>query len=148
MEGLRQVPRLRPPHAISRQAFSDGLLYLLAYVSLFRATGMWVGYPPTQDENSTVDSLPHQLVLYSIIPFTLLYIALNQRAVSGYIRRIPIGVGVFCLLVLVATLGSYDRGASVRGLSAVRCPSRMKSTRTSPRCTATCAKTSRQRVAR
>jgi O-antigen ligase len=115
----RHVPRLRSPHAISRQSFSDGLLYFLAYFSLLRATGMWLGYPPSQDENATVDSGPQQLLLYSLIPFTLLYIALNRQAIADYVRRIPIGVVVFCLLVLTSTLVSVDRTASLRGLSAV-----------------------------
>ena len=115
----RHVPRLRPPHAISQQAFSDGLLYFLAYFSLLRATGMWLGYPPTQDENASVDSGPQQLMLYSLIPFTLLYVALNREAIGEYIRRIPIGIVAFCLLILASTLLSVDRTASLRGLSAV-----------------------------
>ena len=115
----RRVARPRPKYAISRAVFSDRLLYCLVYLTLLRATGMWLGYPPTQDENATVDSAPQQLLLYSLIPFTLLYVSLNYRAVAGYLRHVPPVIAVFCGLVLVSTLGSVDRTASTRGLMAV-----------------------------
>ncbi|MDB5562329.1 MAG: O-antigen ligase-related protein [Hyphomicrobiales bacterium] len=111
--------RTRPKYAISRSAFSDGLLYFLAYFCLIRATGMWIGYPPTQDENATVDSGPQQLLLYSLIPFTLLYVWLNSKLVFGYIRRIPLTLAIFMVLVLISTAVSVNFVASARGLMAV-----------------------------
>ncbi len=115
----RRALPARPKHAVSRRAFSDGLLYFIAYFCLLRATGMWIGYPPTQDENALVDSTPQQLMLYSLIPLTLLYLALNQRLVLGYLLKIPKLVLIFMALVLVATMASVDAVASTRGLLAV-----------------------------
>jgi O-antigen ligase len=115
----RHVTRPRPKYAVTREVFSDRLMYFLAYLTLLRGTGMWPGYPPTQDENATVDSGPQQMLLYSLIPFTLLYIALNYKTVLQYLRHVPVLVGLFCVLVLVATLTSVDLTASVRGLTAV-----------------------------
>ncbi|MDR3472006.1 MAG: O-antigen ligase family protein [Devosia sp.] len=115
----RRVAPARPKHAVTRSVFSDRLLYFLAYLTLLRATGMWLGYPPTQDENATVDSAPQQLLLYSLIPFTLLYVALNYRAVTGYLRQVPAVVALFCALVITSTVLSVDLTASVRGLMAV-----------------------------
>ena len=114
-----RIARARPQHAISRQVFSDRLLYFLTYLTLLRATGMWPGYPPTQDENATVDSGPQQLLLYSLIPFTLLYIWLNRDRVLGYLQHVPPVVTAFCGLVVLSTLLSVDRTASTRGLMAV-----------------------------
>jgi len=118
--GLRpRQMRAAPKYEISRRALSDGLLYFLAYFCLIRGTGMWLGYPPTQDENATVDSLPQQLMLYSLIPFTLAYIGLNPNLVMGYILRIPKLLWLFFALVLISTLGSVQFVASARGLMAV-----------------------------
>ena len=118
--GLRpNATRQRPKYAISRRVFSDGLLYFLIYFCLVRATGMWLGYPPTQDENATVDSMPQQLMLYSLIPITGLYILLNPKRVLGYLREIPPLVIAFGLVLLMATVFSVDFVASARGLTAV-----------------------------
>ncbi|HEV7719096.1 MAG TPA: O-antigen ligase family protein [Arsenicitalea sp.] len=115
----RPATRAKPRHAISRRVLSDGLLYFLAYFCLIRATGMWLGYPPTQDENALVDSGPQQLMLYSLIPFTLLYVWLNSKLVFGYIRRIPPTLAIFMGLVVISTLTSVSFVASLRGLTAV-----------------------------
>jgi O-antigen ligase len=115
----RPATQAKPRHAISRRVLSDGLLYFLAYFCLIRATGMWIGYPPTQDENALVDSGPQQLMLYSLIPFTLLYIWLNSKLVFGYIRRIPPTLAIFMVLVVISTITSVSFIASLRGLTAV-----------------------------
>jgi len=113
------IRRARRGHAITRTVFSDRLLYFLTYLTLLRATGMWFGYPPSQDENATVDSAPQQLLLYSLIPFTLVYIALNYRTVLGYLGRVPLPIIAFAGLVLTSTIMSVDPTASIRGLTAV-----------------------------
>ena len=89
--GLKpRILRDKPRFAVSRRAVADGLLYFTAYFCLLRATGMWIGYPPTQDENATVDSMPQQLMLYSLIPLTLAYVMLQPKTVAGYLRHIPL----------------------------------------------------------
>jgi len=118
--GLRpQALRDKPRFAVSRRAVADKLLYFVAYFCLLRATGMWIGYPPTQDENATVDSMPQQLMLYSLIPLTLAYVFLQPKTVAGYLRHIPLVVLLFSALVLISTFTSVDVVASTRGLAAV-----------------------------
>jgi len=118
--GLRpRALRDKPRFAVSRRVVADALLYFIAYFCLLRATGMWIGYPPTQDENATVDSMPQQLMLYSLIPLTLAYVLLQPKTVAGYLRHIPLMVLAFSVILLISTFGSVDVVASTRGLAAV-----------------------------
>src|SRR5687767_12404140 len=83
--GLR---RTRPRLAIHRSAIVAIILHSMAYLALFRATGMWFGYPSTQNENALVEPATQQMLLYSLIPFILAYAMFEPGRVLGAVFRV------------------------------------------------------------
>jgi O-antigen ligase len=112
---LRRKPRL----AVHRETLVALVLYGMAWLCLFRATGMWFGYPSTQQENAAVEPATQQAMLYSLIPFIGLYTLLDPARVTRAVFRIPLSIVVLSGLLILSVLMSRDVMASVRGLTAV-----------------------------
>ncbi|EJL34060.1 lipid A core-O-antigen ligase-like enyme [Caulobacter sp. AP07] len=95
------------------------LLTVILYLALWRATGMWYGYPSRFLEGVSVDPTAQKVMLYSLIPLLGLYVLFEPRRFFGYFTRMPLmaaGVIAACLASLVV---SIDLGASLRGIMAV-----------------------------
>lgn len=105
--------------AISRTKLAHWLLHLAFFMALYRTTGMWFGYPSTQNENSTIDPAVMQMVLYSIVPILGVVVLLIPRSAMSTLRGVPALVVLICLCVLIATALSRDLMASMRGLIAL-----------------------------
>lgn len=117
--GLRAAGGKHHAISIGRVALADLLLHLAFFVALYRATGMWFGYPSTQNENSAIDPAVMQYVLYSIVPILGAITTLMPQAILGMFKRIPPLLLAFGGLVLIASVLSREPGASLRGLVAV-----------------------------
>lgn len=117
--GATALLRRRPRLAIRRETLVAIVLYGMAWLCLFRATGMWFGYPSTQQENASVEPATQQAMLYSLIPLIGIYCALEPMRVANAVLRIPISVVVLGGLIVVSVLFSQHVTASVRGLAAV-----------------------------
>ena len=113
------VRRVRPQYAIRRSTLVAVVLHAMAWLALFRATGMWFGYPSTQQENAYVEPATQQALLYSLIPLIGVYMALEPARILAALTRIPPAVAVLALLLVASTVMSADLVASLRGLSAV-----------------------------
>lgn len=114
--GLRP---LRPQYAVRRSTLVAAILQLMAWLALFRATGMWPGYPSTQQENALVEPATQQALLYSLIPLIGLYAMLEPVRTLAALTRVPLIMAAIGALLVASTLLSQDLEASVRGLSAV-----------------------------
>ncbi|MBB3351020.1 O-antigen ligase [Rhizobium sp. BK049] len=117
--GLRRSARARPRHGIQKETLVHGLLTVMLYMALLRATGMWYGYPSNFDDGISVDPLPQKLMLYSLIPMIGLYIILEPNRFLSYFRRIPVLVTVVAGFSLISIALSVSFGASARGIAAV-----------------------------
>jgi O-antigen ligase len=117
--GNRYRLRSRSQFAIRRQTLVGIVLHVMAYLSLFRATGMWYGYPNTQNENALVEPATQQMMLYSLVPLIALYAALSPRQTLASLRRVPIAIMVLALLIAISVLLSQQLMASARGVVAV-----------------------------
>jgi O-antigen ligase len=117
--GLLTTGRTRHEFSVSRRELADLLLHIAFFVAMYRATGMWFGYPSTQNENASIDPAVMQALLYSLIPLTLAVAALIPKTVLQLVRHTPRLILAFAALVLIATLLSQNVTASVRGLVAV-----------------------------
>lgn len=113
--------RFRSPSrlAIRRQTLVSILLHVMAYLSLFRATGMWFGYPSTQNENALVEPATQQMMLYSLVPLIALYALLSPGHMLASLRRVPVAIMVLGLLMAISTVLSQNFTASARGVVAV-----------------------------
>jgi O-antigen ligase len=109
----------KPRLAVHRETLVAFVLYGMAWLCLFRATGMWFGYPSTQQENAAVEPATQQAMLYSLIPFIGLYTLLDPARVTRAVFRIPLSIVVLSGLLILSVLMSRDVMASVRGLTAV-----------------------------
>ncbi|ANL66897.1 O-antigen ligase-related protein [Rhizobium phaseoli] len=116
---MRHSVRSRPRHGIKKETLVRGLLTVMLYLSLLRATGMWYGYPSNFDDGISVDPLPQKLMLYSLIPMIGLYFVLEPNRFLSYFRRIPILVIVVAAFSLASLVLSISFGASARGIAAV-----------------------------
>lgn len=98
-----------------------GLFAILpaAIIAMWRSTEMWFGYPSSQAAVSNVSPLTMQLILYSIIPFVVVAIAIEKEMVISRLKRMRWPVMVMCILIVAATINSANVGASIRGLLAV-----------------------------
>src|SRR5690606_21960540 len=101
-----------------RSTLVAAVLHAMAWLALFRATGMWFGYPSTQQENASVEPATQQALLYSLIPLIVLYMALAPARTFTALARTPPAVAFLALLLVASTLMSADLVASLRGLSA------------------------------
>ncbi|EJZ17255.1 O-antigen ligase family protein [Rhizobium sp. Pop5] len=109
----------RPRRGIKKETLVRGLLTVMLYVTLLRATAMWYGYPSVFDEDAAVDPLPQKLMLYSLIPMIGLYFFLEPNRFLSYFRRIPVLVIVVAGFSLISIALSISFGASARGIAAV-----------------------------
>src|SRR5690606_33605545 len=106
--GATALLRRRPRLAIRRETLVAIVLYGMAWLCLFRATGMWFGYPSTQQENASVEPATQQAMLYSLIPLIGIYCALEPMRVASAVLRIPISVVVLGGLIVVSVLFSQQ----------------------------------------
>ena len=76
---------------------------------------MWFGYPSSQSDLSSINPLPQQLLLYSLLPMVGLYVFIDYRFVLRAIRRIRPAYVVILALLLASVANSMDLRASFRG---------------------------------
>lgn len=123
--GLRQPQQIHPRRVnalvIRKETLVRVLLTGMFYLALWRATGMWYGYPAVFGEGSDGgDSLAAmKFLLYLQMPLICLYICLEPHRVWGYLRSIPIPVAGVVISCLGSLLVSIDVSASIRGLAAL-----------------------------
>ncbi|MBX4937849.1 O-antigen ligase family protein [Rhizobium binae] len=115
----RPAMRARPRNGIKKETLVRGLLTVMLYLTLLRATGMWYGYPSNFDDGISVDPLPQKLMLYSLIPMMGLYFFLEPNRFLSYFRGTPVLVVVVSVFSLISLALSISFGASARGIAAV-----------------------------
>jgi O-antigen ligase len=114
--GLAPATPVRRPQRI---AIRHLLLRVALFLALFRSTSMWFGYPSAQSDLASINPLPQQLMLYSLLPMVGLYVLIDYRFVLLAIRRVR-AMHVVILILLVASIAiSMDKRASFMGFMAV-----------------------------
>lgn len=124
--GFQQSQRRMSPRGVNKlvirkETASRFLLTSMFYLMLWRATGMWYGYPSVFGEGSEGgDSLlAMKALLYCQIPLLGLYIFLEPQRVLLYFKSISPLVVVIVISCVCSLLVSIDFGASLRGLAAL-----------------------------
>lgn len=109
--------------AVDRSHTREGrirfLLTTILVVVLWRATGMWYGYPARFDEGVEVDPTAMRVLLYSLIPLLAVYFAIDYKQFAKSMVQTSWVVSVILLACLGSIVLSIDVGASIRGAAAV-----------------------------
>lgn len=103
---------------ITVAGISAALLTFLTYLTLYRATSMWFGYPTAQSEQGEIDPATMQVILYSTVPLSLAYIAMRAGEFVSRLRQASIAAIVIVFFVFVSVLFSQNMTASIRGFAA------------------------------
>jgi O-antigen ligase len=112
--------RFRPARKeVRRLALHQLLLRVALFLALLRSTSMWVGYPSSQSDLSTISPLHQQLMLYSLLPVMGLYVAIDYRFVLLALKRVRPALVIMLILILASVAFSMDKRASLRGFVAV-----------------------------
>lgn len=118
--GFAAAPtRTLPALWLSRSRLADLVLRGVTLLALLRATGMWFGLPSSQEDAGEIDPRPLQLLLYSLIPLTIVYVLLARRHVTALLRSaraVPIIIVFFCV---VSVLLAAQPSLALRGFVAV-----------------------------
>jgi len=117
----KERPLPRRHRAITLDSIAALILTIGMFLCLLRGTMMWYDYPTTQGQNASVDPWPMQLLLYSLLPFSLLYILLDHRRVLDRLRHPSPLVLAFLFCLTFSVLLSVDLQASLRGFAALMC---------------------------
>ncbi|WP_253958416.1 O-antigen ligase family protein [Rhizobium sp. WYJ-E13] len=105
--------------AIRKELFVYILLSAMFYIALWRGTGMWYGLPANFNDGSTGNILPHQIILYSLIPLIAVYSLIEPHRFIAYLRRIPPLLTIIIVLCLASAAQSVQLSASLKGMVAV-----------------------------
>ncbi len=117
---VRPIARtLTVNRGLSQEKAVNWVLSAMFFITLFRATGMWYGYPAIFEQGVGVDPMPLQLILYSLIPLLVAYACLEPLKLLSYMKRTTFLVYVVCGFCVLSVLKSIDVMASFRGLIAV-----------------------------
>ena len=117
---VRPIARpLTVNRGLSRDKATRWVLGAMFFITLFRATGMWYGYPAVFEQGVGVDPMPLQLILYSLVPLLVAYACLEPTRLLSYAKRATVLVYIVSFFCVLSVLKSIDVMASLRGLIAV-----------------------------
>lgn len=105
-------------HTMSLRQFSDIILYIAAFLCLFRGTQMAFALPTAQDEFVVGRRIYPVIQLYALMALSMGYIILNPREIMAAVRQAGFLLSIFMLLIAVSVVASVDVGASSIGLFA------------------------------
>lgn len=97
----------------------DNLLCLVAGLAIVRGAQLWYGWPTSQGEFVQQTMIHMQLMLFSGLAFSIIYIIVYPKELFSRLRSGGVLIGIVIFLLAISVVFSVDKVASARGALAV-----------------------------